>query len=278
MDKIVILDTLNFVYKGAIKFKTEGVVDKNEPDFTLVYNFFRNLRALVEKLNPTKIFAAREGKNAFRYKLFSDYKANRLVKFASKTKEEVENFNRQKEIIYSLMGYLPITSAYNDNYEADDVIYSLCDNLKDEECVIVSNDSDLQQILQKSLKNVKIYNPFKKEYVVAPKHFVLIWKALAGDKSDNIPGVVEQKQATILVNDPEKLKVFLEKNNEARIQFNDNIELIRLRLIQPEDLVFIDHQVSYAMLKNEFQNMKFDSLIRADVWPKFVDTFKGISL
>jgi len=272
MDRVLIIDGLNYIYHS------NHVGAKQLGEYGIVFCFFRSLRKLVEKFAPSKIFFCKEGSNNFRYGLYKDYKANRLIKLASKTKEETDSFNRQRDIIFDLIKYLPITQVYNNDHEADDIIFSLCDNLKDEECIIVSNDSDLQQLLQKSYKNIKIYNPFKKIYVEAPKYFVLIFKSLAGDKSDNIPSIVGKKKAEILANDPDKLKLFFEQNEEARIQFNDNLELIRLRLIQPNDLVFIDHQVNYMMLKNEFQNMKFDSIIRSDVWPKFVDTFSSINL
>lgn len=277
MDTIVILDTLNFIFKGNIKFPDNE--EQVNSDYTIVFQFFRNLRWLIEKLNPNKIFAIKEGLNNFRYKLSSDYKANRIEKFAVfKTKEESDNFKRQRDIIFSLLHLLPITTVHHPNYEGDDIIASLVDNLRNEYIVIVSNDKDLTQLLQKSYKSVKIYNPFKKVYVEAPKYFQLVWLALYGDVADNIPGVVGKKKATTLATDPQLLKEYLETNEEARIQFNDNVELIKLRLIPSNELVFEDHQVSFSALKEEFRAMQFQSLVRTETWNKFVDTFKDIRL
>lgn len=277
MDKIVILDTLNFIYKGAIKFQDNE--EQISPDFTLVYNFFKNLRALIQKLTPNKIFAVKEGQNNFRYKLLEGYKANRIVKFAAfKTKEESDNFNRQRDIIFDLLKYLPITVVSHPNYEGDDIIASLSDNLREENIVIVSNDKDLIQVLQKAYKSVQIYNPFKKVYVEAPKYFQLVWLSLAGDSSDCIPSIVGKKKATTLASNPEALAKFLESNEEARIQFKDNMELIALRLVPMDELVFEEHQVNFGVLKEEFRNMKFESLIRTETWTKIIDTFKVIKL
>jgi 5'-3' exonuclease len=281
MDKVLILDTLNYIWRGVIlNHKLDDPREETtEPDYTIVYAFFRNLRATIEKFAPDKVFAALEGKNNFRYKLLEGYKANRIVKFASfKTKEESDNFNRQRDIILHLIKYLPITCVYADQYEADDVIYSLTDNMRNEDITIVSNDSDLTQILQKSYKSVKIYNPFKKTYVEPPKYFSLVYKSLAGDKSDCVPGIVGPKKAAALANDPKALAEFLESNEEARIQFNDNTEIIRLRLIPSDELVFDDFSVNWFALKEEFRSMDFQSIIRSDVWHKFVDTFKSITL
>jgi len=269
IDKILIVDGLNYIYhsnhKGA---KAMG-------EYGIIYCFFRSLRALVELHNPDKIFFCLEGRSVFRYKLYAGYKANRLVKLASKPKEEREDFNRQRDIILSLIKYLPVTVVHSDNYEADDCIFSLVDSLRNEDITIVSNDSDLKQILQKGYKHVRIYNPFTKAFVETPKAFVLVVKALAGDTSDNIPGIVGKKKAESLALNPDKLAKLLE-NEEYRVQFNDNIELIKLRLILEEELVLEDGATNWTMLKTEFENMKFDSLVRSNVWKKFRETFESV--
>src|ERR1700722_2315472 len=52
--------------------------------YSYVYNFFRNLRPLIEDFSPDKCFFVLEGHPQFRYDLYGDYKANRLVKLASR--------------------------------------------------------------------------------------------------------------------------------------------------------------------------------------------------
>src|SRR4029077_2397043 len=120
MDKVLIIDFLNFVHKGNIKFKSNG----EEQNFTVVFNFFRNLRALIEQLNPTKVFLCKEGNNNFRYGLLPTYKANRIVKTGNEKKAKADdNFILQINKIQQLCRLLPIEQCRSNNFEADDVIY-----------------------------------------------------------------------------------------------------------------------------------------------------------
>lgn len=53
-DKILIVDTHNALHRANISFGGET------SDRVMVYNFFRNLRATIELLQPTKLFFALE--------------------------------------------------------------------------------------------------------------------------------------------------------------------------------------------------------------------------
>jgi 5'-3' exonuclease len=46
------------------------------------------------------------------------------------------------------------------------VVATLAEDLKDEDVVVLSNDSDFIQLLQKGYEHFKIYNPFKKQYMI----------------------------------------------------------------------------------------------------------------
>lgn len=273
-DRVLIIDGLNLIHRSNIR------ATKNLGPYIIVFNFFKSLRSLVEKFPCDKIFFVREGKNNFRYKLFEGYKANRIIKNASiTTKKEQDDFNRQRDLIFDLLKYLPISQIYADGYEGDDIINTLCQDLQGEQIIIVSNDQDLTQILQKNLKGIQIYDPFKKIFVETPKAFILCYKAIYGDPSDNIPGLgINKKKAEELALNPDKLSKFLDESEERRVQFNDNIDLIRLRIVPGEELIMIDGEINWTLLKIEFKNMDFQSLIRSDVWIKFVDTFKKLTI
>jgi hypothetical protein len=61
-DRILIIDGLGFIYRGVLNFAKAKPTDEelaklsvtereallNKIDYTIVYNFFRNLRALIE--------------------------------------------------------------------------------------------------------------------------------------------------------------------------------------------------------------------------------------
>ena len=173
--------------------------------YLIVYNFFRNLRHIIEKFVPDKCFFVLEGHPKFRYDLFADYKANRIIKMASK-QETQDFFLKSKDIILPLLSYLPITLARAADYECDDVIATLCENMKDEDLTVLSNDSDYIQLLQRNYPKIQIYNPIAKSNLEAPPYPYVAWKCLNGDKSDNIPGLLKPQKALAAITNPELFK------------------------------------------------------------------------
>jgi 5'-3' exonuclease len=313
MDKVLLLDFLNLVHRANITFgKKFEQHEPIQPDawleykpqigdpqqvgthcvcgakwdideafcygerYNIVYVFFRNLKALVEQFQPDAIFCCLEGAHNFRYDLFPDYKANRIIKNASK-QEEKDRFNKQRDIILPLLSHLPITIATADKYEADDVIASLADDLKEEEVIIISGDTDFIQLLQKGYKHLSIYSPVKKAFLEAPDYFYLPFKCLKGDPSDNISGIpsIGIKKAEKLVRDPEVLKVFLQAE-EHRAVFNLNRELIELKVIPLEELTFVDFQLNLEFLKEAFNRMKLEGITSEPYWGKFQTTFNSV--
>lgn len=241
-------------------------------DFVLIFNFFRNLRPIIEEFSPDKCFFVLEGHPQFRYDLYADYKANRLVKNAGK-QDTLDKFHASKREVIRLMQYLPLTTVRAANYECDDVISTLCENMKDEHLTVLSNDSDYIQLLQRGYKNCQIYNPIKKEFMVAPEYSYVAWKSLNGDKSDNIPALVKPKKALELINNATLFFDFL-RIKENKDNFYLNKDLIQFRDVPEEEIVFKEGTTNFDILKQEFDRMKFDSIIKDTSWNKFCQTFK----
>ena len=265
MDKILLIDTHNAIWRATVGFgpkkDSEHVLcsdcddyillhradqlhcecggawlyleDRCElspnPDHIVIFNFFRNLRPIIEMFSPDKCFFVLEGHPQFRYDLFAEYKANRIIKQASKqaTKDKVL---RCKDEIVRLLRYLPVTICRAAQYEADDVVATLCENMNQEDLTILSNDSDYIQLLQKGYNNIQIYNPIKKEFMQAPSYPYIAWKCLAGDKSDNIPSLLKPKKVEAAMNDPEVLRKFMEVE-ENRANFSINSKLIIIEFL-----------------------------------------------
>lgn len=274
MDRILLIDGLNSVWRANVAFKSG---EKQEPSYVIVYNFFRNLRATLEELEPTKVFFCLEGSNNFRHKLYSEYKGNRIIKNGSIIDgKDMEDFYRQVNIIVDLISSLPITVVKADQFECDDVIATLADNMKDEEVIILSNDSDYIQLLQKGYNDLKIYNPFKKEYMVAPDYHYLTWKCLAGDKkTDNIPGLLGPKTAEKLAQDLEKFAEFME-SQENRANYSLNKALIELKIIPDDALQFVDYELDYVRVKEQFSKMAFKTMLEDNYWDKFCNSFNSL--
>ncbi len=274
MDKIVFYDLHNAIWRACVKF---GNSILNVPDeIVFTFNFFRNLRPLIELFSPHKVFMVQEGHPKFRYDLYADYKANRIIKQASK-KESSDTFYKTKDLIINLLQYFPVSLCRAEDYEADDVIGALCEDLKEEELVIISNDTDFIQLLQKDYKNIKVYSPIKKEYFKAPEYMYLVHKILVGDKSDNIKGIMKPKKALEAVLDPEKLKEFL-SIEENRANFSINRKLIEFASVPLDEINFIEGQRNFSALREEFIKLKFDSITNDYSWDKYTKTFDCIKL
>lgn len=273
-DKILLIDALNQIHRANITFGKPPPQD--EIDYTIVYNFFKSFRFLVQEFDPKIICFVLEGHPQFRYDLNAEYKANRIVKTGDDKKiKSNERFHFQKRIIKDLLQHLPVKQFVASNYECDDVIASLATSLKDEDVTIISNDSDYIQLLQNDI-NVKIYNPIKKEYMKAPDYHYLVWKSLAGDKSDNIKGVVGPAKATKLSNDPTLLKAFLSiKENEEL--FYNNYNLIKFAEVKDEEMQITEGITNFDYIKEQFTKMKFDSMLEEKAWNRFINTFNKIS-
>lgn len=270
-DRVLIIDGLNSIFRVASIAFAFAKPDDKLP-YTIVYSFFRSLRLTVETLQPTKIFFCLEGKDNFRYKIFPEYKGNRIVKTGSNKQSFYEEVGRQKDIIVDILSNLPITVVDAVGYEGDDIVASLVDHLKDEEIIILSGDTDFIQLLQNGYSNLTIYSPIKKEFMKSPDYHYKVWKILKGDKSDNIPGIVGPKKAEEIASDPEKLTSFL-KSEENRANFNLNKELIELKIIDINSLIFKEYKVNLDKVKEHFIAMDFNSMIEEKYWNRFVNAF-----
>ncbi len=269
MDKVLFIDAHNQMWRACVKF---GAVQPDVPDEVIfTFNFFRNLRPLIEDFAPDKCFFILEGHPQFRYDLFADYKANRIVKMASK-QESNERFLKTKDIIVPLIQHLPITTCRAANYEADDVVATLCENMRDEDLTVLSNDSDYIQLLQRGYPQIRIYNPIKKSFMEAPPYPYVAWKCLNGDKSDNIPALLKPKKALDTINDPILFQKFMDVE-ENRANFSVNRQLIEFRSVPVEEIDLKDGTRNFDALRQAFTEMKFESIINDQSWKKYCKTF-----
>lgn len=272
MDKILFVDAHNQIYRACVKFGQKDQTAKDEIIFT--FNFFRNFRALLQDFEPDKCYLVFEGRPQFRYDLYPEYKANRLIKQGSRA-QMVENFEKTKEIVYPLLKHLPLTLVRATKYEADDVIATLVDNMKNEDISIISGDTDFIQLLQKDYSNIRIYDSVKKKDMEAPNEPYIALKSLKGDKGDNIKRLMSDKKAINLLNNPLDFKKFL-SIEENRANFNINKQLIELAKVPLEEIETTEGHTNFPLLKQKFTEMEFNSLINDQAWDRFQNTFNCI--
>lgn len=274
--RILYFDGMNAMWRAKINFGSSksGVDDS----FAITFNFIRNLKATVEQFKPEKVYFVLEGKPEFRYNLLSSYKANRIVKTASQ-QETRDLFRENKYQIYELIENLPLTIISHSDYECDDVINSLVKKNKDHENIIISNDSDYIQMLQIKDLNVKIYNPFSKSFLAAPEYNYIQFKALKGDSSDNIPGIMG----------PKKAEKTLKKENFTNEFSSEDLEIYQRNIML---ISFVDIQsptssdeskwkikegkFNEEQLLKKFSELNFKSLMEEKYFNKFKNVWLDI--
>ncbi len=157
-------------------------------------------------------------RKTFRNEIYSDYKANRA--------EAPDDLAPQFDYIRKSVLAFNLPSLELINYEADDLIATYVEMILKEgaKVTIVSSDKDLMQLHK---KNVRIYDPMKNKFISeediknkfgvgASK--VIDVQALAGDSSDNVPGVpgIGVKTAAELINKYGDLEKLLKSAHEIK--------------------------------------------------------------
>ncbi|MBI5151596.1 MAG: hypothetical protein HZA34_03405 [Candidatus Pacebacteria bacterium] len=159
-----------------------------------VYGFTRILLKVIKDLQPKYIAVAFDmGKPTFRHTEFVGYKAQRK----ETPSELISQLGRVQDMVRALN--IPIFGV--EGYEADDVIGTIAETMKNKvKVLIVTGDKDAFQLVQDD--KVMVYMPPRqredaKEYnekdveekMGIPPSLIVDYKALSGDQSDNIPGV-----------------------------------------------------------------------------------------
>jgi DNA polymerase-1 len=189
MDRLVLIDGNAMLHRAY-----HALPPLTAPDGSVVnavYGFATMLLRLIGDLKPTHIAVAFDRpKPTFRKKMFKGYQAKR----PKMDKELVDQIPK----VHDLITALGIPIFEKDGFEADDVIGTLASKSKDQ-VIIVTGDKDILQLVS---KNIFVYMPTKglseaklydekavKERMGVSPRLVPDFKALAGDPSDNYPGV-----------------------------------------------------------------------------------------
>ena len=205
----------------------------------------------------------------FRNEIYSDYKGNRsdapddLIPQFDYIRKSVEAFN------------LPSVELLN--YEADDLIATYSEQILSAgaRVTIISSDKDLMQLYK---KNIRIYDPMKNKYIsdrdildkfgVEPSKVIDV-QALAGDSSDNVPGVpgIGVKTAAELINEYKTLENLLKKASEIKqnkrrqtLIENKDKAIVSKKLVTLKKDVPIKNEIIEFKLKNVDKKKLYDFL------------------
>ena len=216
------------------------------PDGTYTNGIFTMLRTVLKILktqNPDHIaFVFDKTRNTFRRELYADYKGTR-----GETPAPLKQQFALAEEMFQEMGF-PV--FFSDQYEADDFAGSITEKFwQQDSIVLMTKDVDYLQLVsdernvrawmvqvsqEKADKLFAAYQVDKKrtnlpdkvfeftetyiqgEYGLSSGNMVIDWKALAGDSSDNIPGVkgISDKSSIPLLNEYKTVEALYEALEE----------------------------------------------------------------
>ena len=200
MKPLFIIDGTAYIYRAFYAVRNLSYLGKPT---NAIFGFAQMMFKVLRDFSPERasiVFDSKE-KN-FRHHMFPAYKANRsappegLIEQIPAIREMADNFG------------IPVIEVAG--VEADDVIGTLAfkEAMNGGECVVITGDKDLMQIVS---DRIRLFDPMKdrpwtdragvvERFGVGPEKVTDIL-ALAGDQSDNIPGVkgVGEKTAEKLV-------------------------------------------------------------------------------
>jgi len=214
----------------------------------------------------------------FRNDIYSEYKANRA--------EAPDDLIPQFEYIRKSVKAFNLPSIELLNYEADDLIATYAKQITDAgaKVTVISSDKDLMQLVS---DKIRLYDPMKNKVIgekevlekfgVKPNQVIDV-QSLAGDSSDNIPGVpgIGVKIAAELINKYKNLDTLLSKaseipqnkRRETLLKNKDKALLSRQLVTLKEDVPvkddpnsFIIREVNKDNLYNFLREMEFNRLL-----------------
>ncbi|MGH8287978.1 MAG: 5'-3' exonuclease [Steroidobacteraceae bacterium] len=187
---IFLIDASVYVFR-AYHSQLPPMVDADGNPVHAVFGFARFLGDLMERIRPRFVGVAFDQRlrTSYRNRIYPPYKANRVPTPAG--------LARQFEYCRELCRHLGVQTFVDPEFEADDIIGTLSCLMRSAgvHSAFITRDKDLAQLVRDGdllwdfgARTQLGYRDIERHFGVAPERFA-DFLALAGDSSDNIPGV-----------------------------------------------------------------------------------------
>ena len=249
--KTILIDSSNLLHR-AVWIAENGKIKVNPS-----YIFLTSVKKYADKFNTSNIYSVWDKrlipteKNYRQTLSEGEYKGNR-------DKEKNEAVYKHEQLTSDILATLGVRNIYPGILEGDDVIAWLCSKIQGEK-IIVSAEQDMIQLIDNKtivyspIKNIIINNNNFKQVTGIEKNQFLRYKALMGDKSDNIPGLPKcgPKTATKLIAEcPDDDSLLAKMGEKALEPYFKNLKLVDLEYgikVHPGDVEIYTEQ--YNTLK-----------------------------
>jgi len=275
-DHFYLIDGSGYIFRAyyalpPLSRKSDGLPTGAINGFCIMlHKLLEDSRSDASKNKPTHFVVIFDSaRKNFRNEIYKDYKANRT--------EAPEDLAPQFEYIRKSVEAFNVTSAEMLNYEADDLIATYVEQIlkKGAKVTIISGDKDLMQLVK---PGVRLFDPMKskilgnkevKEKFGVEPNKVIDVQALAGDSSDNVPGVpgIGIKTAAELINKYKSLEKLLEKAHEIpqnkrreTILENKDKAILSRKLVELKSDVPVKQKIETFALKEIDKEKLYDFL------------------
>ncbi len=261
-EKIFLIDGSAFLYRAFHAIQSLSTAQGHPTNAT--FGFTRILMKLIREKNPVyaAVFFDVKGPT-FRHKLYDAYKANRPP-MPDELAAQIPDIRR-------MIAALNIPVVQKTGYEADDLVGTFARMAQDKgfEVVMVTGDKDFIQLIT---DHCILWDPMKDTFMdpdtvradmdIEPAQFIDVL-GLAGDASDNIPGVkgVGIKTAVKLVAEFGSIDNLYQNLDQVakKKKLYENLNAGRDLVLLSRDLATIDQHVKIRENIEDFRLKPFDT-------------------
>ncbi|WP_075533828.1 DNA polymerase I [Candidatus Pelagibacter communis] len=284
-DHFYLVDGSGYIFRAyyalpPLSRKSDGLPTGAVSGFcSMLFKLLEDARSDDTKNKPTHFAVIFDSaRKNFRNEIYSEYKANRA--------EAPDDLAPQFEYIRKSVEAFNLPSVELINYEADDLIATYAKKITElgAKVTVISSDKDLMQLVS---SKVRLFDPMKSKVIgekeviekfgVKPNQVIDV-QSLAGDSSDNIPGVpgIGIKTAAELINKYKTLENLLKKASEIpqnkrreTLISNKDKAMISKQLVTLKNDVPLKHDATDFIIKainkdklyNFLRDMEFNRLL-----------------
>jgi len=275
-DHFYLVDGSGYIFRAyyalpPLSRKSDGLPTGAVSGFSsMLFKLLEESRSDDSKNKPTHFAVIFDSaRKNFRNEIYKDYKANRS--------EAPDDLVPQFEYIRKAVKAFNLPSIEQLNYEADDLIATYAKQIVNvgAKVTIISSDKDLMQLVS---NKIRLFDPMKSKVIgekeviekfgVKPEQVIDV-QSLAGDSSDNIPGVpgIGIKTAAELIKKYKTLDNLLKraeeipqkKRKETLIE-NKDLALVSKKLVILKDDVPVESKIESFDIKAVEKNKLYDFL------------------
>ena len=243
-ETLYLVDGSSYIYRAY--FAIRHLSSPSGHPTNAIYGFIQMLLKLLKDCNPKHVAVVFDaGRTTFRTEMYPEYKANRVAM--------PDDLRAQMEPIREVVRAFNIPTLELQGYEADDIIGALAGRFAGQggKVVVVTGDKDLMQIvtdrvtLLDTMKGKESgINEVVERFGVRPE-LVIDILGLAGDSSDNIPGVpgIGEKTAIKLILEFGSLDQLLARADEVKGKIGEKLREFREQALLSRRLATIECNV-----------------------------------